>query len=66
MKNNENTKRFWIGFDGFDSFKLHFETRKAAEQHLKDNPSLWNHCEYLVAVYEKENWKILKRTEVSS
>ena len=54
-------KRFWIGFDGFDSFKLHFETRKEAEQHLKDNPSLWKHCEYLVAVYEKENWKILKR-----
>jgi len=47
-------KRFWIGFDGFDSFKLHFETRKEAEQHLKDNPSLWKHCEYLVAVYKRE------------
>ena len=54
MKNNENTKRFWIGFDGFDSFKLHFETRKEAEQYLKDNPRLWTYCDYLVAVYERE------------
>ena len=48
-------KRFWIGFDGFDLFKLHFETCEEAEQHLADNrKELFRHCEYCVAVYEKE------------
>ena len=48
-------KRFWIGFDGFDSFKLHFETREEAEQHLADNrKELFRHCEYTVAVYENK------------
>jgi len=54
MKNNEQEKRFWIGFDGFDSLKLHFTTREEAEQHLSDNRrELFRHCEYSIAVYEK-------------
>mgnify|MGYP001193464492 CR=1 FL=1 len=49
-------KRFWIGFDGFDSHKLHFETRKEAEQHLGDNwDNLLRCCEHHVAVYENKS-----------
>jgi hypothetical protein len=49
-------KRFWIGFDGFDSLKLHFETRRDAEQHLADNrKDLFHHCEHHVAVYENKS-----------
>ncbi len=61
MKNNEQEKRFWIGFDGFDSFKLHFATREEAEQHLAENRSeLFRHCEYSVAVYENKPEKTEK------
>ena len=49
-------KRFWIGFDGFDSLKLHFETREEAEQHLADNRNdLLRHCEYYVDIYENKS-----------
>ena len=49
-------KRFWIGFDGFDSLKLHFETRKEAEQHLADNQKeLFHHCEYSLDIYENKS-----------
>ena len=45
---------FYIAFDGFDLFKLHFATREAAEKHLKENyMKLARHCQYQVAVYEK-------------
>jgi hypothetical protein len=45
---------FYIAFDGFDLFKLHFETREAAEKHLEENyMKLARHCQYSVAVYKK-------------
>ena len=45
---------FYIAFDGFDLFQLHFETREAAQKHLDDNyMKLARHCLYCVAVYEK-------------
>ena len=45
---------FYIAFDGFDLFKLHFATREAAEKHLEENyMKLARHCQYCVAVYEK-------------
>ena len=56
-------KRFWIGFDGFDSSKnwanpLHFATWEEADEykcaHLSE---LLRHCDYLVTVYEKPSEK---------
>lgn len=48
-------KRFWIGLDGFDSLRLHFETRKEAEQHLADNRhALFSLCEHSVDIYENK------------
>ena len=45
---------YYIAFDGFDLFKLHFATRKAAQKHLDDNyMKLARHCQYCVAVYKK-------------
>ena len=45
---------FYIAFDGFDLFGLHFETREDAEKHLKENyMKLARHCQYQVAVYER-------------
>tara|TARA_Y100001951_G_scaffold78036_1_gene65552 strand:- start:397 stop:597 length:201 start_codon:yes stop_codon:yes gene_type:complete len=58
MKNNDE-KRFWIGFDGFDSSKrwarpLHFATRAEAETYRTDHlKELLPYCEYCVEVYEK-------------
>ena len=47
--------RFYIAFDGFDLFNLHFATREAAEKHLEENyMKLARHCQYCVAVYEKK------------
>ena len=53
---------FYIAFDGFDLFGLHFETREAAQKHLDDNyMKLARHCQYQVAVYEKNpECKILR------
>tara|TARA_B100002019_G_scaffold244467_1_gene221441 strand:+ start:447 stop:629 length:183 start_codon:yes stop_codon:yes gene_type:complete len=46
---------FYIAFDGFDLFGLHFETREAAEKHLEENyMKLARHCQYQVAVYERD------------
>jgi hypothetical protein len=46
---------FYIAFDGFDLFGLHFETREAAQKHLDDNyMKLARHCQYQVAVYERD------------
>ena len=58
---------FYIAFDGFDLFGLHFETREAAEKHLEENyMKLARHCQYQVAVYEKNpERKILRIGEVS-
>lgn len=58
---------FYIAFDGFDLFGLHFETREAAEKHLEENyMKLARHCQYQVAVYEKNpKSKILRIGEVS-
>ena len=58
---------FYIAFDGFDLFGLHFETREAAEKHLEENyMKLARHCQYQVAVYEKNpEHKILPIGEVS-
>ena len=58
---------FYIAFDGFDLFKLHFATREAAEKHLEENyMKLARHCQYQVAVYEKNpKSKILRIGEVS-
>jgi hypothetical protein len=45
---------FYIAFDGFDLFKLHFATREAAEKHLEENyMKLARHCQYSVAVCER-------------
>jgi len=50
----EEQSVFYIAFDGFDLFKLHFATREAAQKHLDDNyMKLARHCQYQVAVYEK-------------
>ena len=58
---------YYIAFDGFDLFKLHFATREAAQKHLDDNyMKLARHCQYQVAVYEKNpERKILRIGEVS-
>ena len=58
---------FYIAFDGFDLFGLHFETREAAEKHLEENyMKLARHCQYQVAVYEKDpKCKILPIGKVS-
>ena len=58
---------FYIAFDGFDLFGLHFETREDAEKHLEENyMKLARHCQYSVAVYEKNpESKILRIGEVS-
>ena len=45
---------FYIAFDGFDLFKLHFATREAAQKHLDENfMKLARHCQYSVAVCER-------------
>ena len=54
-------KKFWIGFDGFDSSKcwknpLHFATEEEAEQYRVDHfQDLAKYCDYCVAVYERES-----------
>ena len=53
MKNNDE-KRFWIGFDGFDK-GYHFATYEdAAEYKAAHLSKLLSLCEYLVAIYERD------------
>jgi hypothetical protein len=58
MKNNDE-KRFWIGFDGFDlsshwAKPLHFATyEEAAEYKAAHLSELLPHCTYQVTVYER-------------
>jgi hypothetical protein len=62
MKNNDE-KRFWIGFDGFDLSKswanpLHFATWEEADKYKCEHLSeLLRHCDYLVTVYENPSEK---------
>ena len=53
---------YYIAFDGFDLFGLHFETREDAQKHLDDNyMKLARHCQYQVAVQKKlTDEKIIK------
>tara|TARA_Y100001951_G_C11255737_1_gene249270 strand:- start:651 stop:869 length:219 start_codon:yes stop_codon:yes gene_type:complete len=54
-------KRFWIGFDGFDSSArwakpLHFATSEEAEAYRHANwKELHQHCIYCVGIYERES-----------
>ena len=65
MKNNDE-KRFWIGFDGFDLSKswakpLHFSTWEEADEYKHAHlPELLRLCEYLVTVYENPSDPQLK------
>ena len=56
---------FYIAFDGFDLFSLHFETREDAEKHLEENyMKLARHCQYQVAVYELKKLKIKRNKKI--
>jgi len=51
---NREKKRFWIGFDGFDSFGYNFDTREEAETYFDENrKDLYKYCEYCVEIYDR-------------
>ena len=51
---NREKKRFWIGFDGFDSFGYNFDTKEEAEAYLdKHHTQLIRYCEHCVEVYDR-------------
>ena len=66
---NREKKRFWIGFDGFDSFGYNFDTREEAETYFDENRkdlykyyekynpykagSFYFDCEYCVEIYDR-------------
>ena len=51
---NREKKRFWIGFDGFDSFGYNFDTKEEAEAYLdKHHAQLIRYCEHCVEIYDR-------------
>ena len=51
---NREKKRFWIGFDGFDSFGYNFDTKDDAETYLdKHHSELIRYCEHCVEIYDR-------------
>ena len=51
---NREKTRFWIGFDGFDSFGYNFDTKEEAEAYLdKHHTQLIRYCEHCVEIYDR-------------
>ena len=54
LQMNREKKRFWIGFDGFDSFGYNFDTKEEAETYLdKHHTELISYCEHCVEIYDR-------------